>query len=478
MMAITPMRTPGASADTIPLPFQPLSDLARRLAAGDVTSAALTQAFLDQAERHNAKLNAFVALYGDEAMAVAQGLDRMAQAGVRLGPLHGVPFAAKDLFDVEGRPTRAGSLALPDTVAARSATAVQRLRRAGMVLLGKTSTVEFAFGGWGTNANLGTPWNPWDMERHRVPGGSSSGTAVAIAAGMAPCGLGTDTGGSVRIPAGLCGLVGIKTSPGLVPRSGVFPLSRTHDVVGPLARTVLDAALLLDALQGSDPGDSATAGSPILDLTGLIGRGIAGMTVAFLPPEEISHLSPSVEAVYLNALEILRGCGARLTPLRIPTGLPDCMRVAGDIMSAESYASLRAIVDDDARPVSSDIRQRVRRGRHIGSHDYLALLDHRAVVKRAFLDALGEAAVLVAPTCPIVATPVEDVDESATPLSELGRFVNLLDLCSVATPAGLADGLPASIQVIGRQFDEPRALRVAHAFEQALGHGCQRPAAF
>jgi aspartyl-tRNA(Asn)/glutamyl-tRNA(Gln) amidotransferase subunit A len=451
-------------------------ELGRAIAAGTITSAVIVETLLERISRWQPKLNAFVRLHADQARQAAQRADQLTATGGALGPLHGVPFVAKDLFDVAGFPTGAGSTALPNTQAQSTATAVSRLCAAGMILLGKTQTVEFAFGGWGTNPVLGTPWNPWDLLQHRIPGGSSSGTAVAIAAGLAPCGLGTDTGGSIRIPAALCGLVGLKTSPGVVSRAGVFPLSHTHDTVGPLARNIEDIAHLLSLLRGFDPGDTATQGASSIDALGDLQRGVAGLRLARLRAEDLGELSSGVDAAYTRALKTYLELGSTIVAISMPRPLDEYMRRAGDIMSAESYATLAHLVDDDHNLIDPFIRARIRRGRDIDARQYLDLLDYRHQVQAEIAPVFAGIDALILPTCPMPAIPVSEVDESATPLSRLGRFVNLLDLCAVAIPAGLENGLPVSIQIVAPRFQDALALRIARAFEAATDRSSYHPA--
>ena len=458
------------------LHYSSASELGRAIAAGELTSTFIVETLLERISRWQPKLNAFVELYAEQARDAAHRADQLTAAGGALGPLHGVPFVAKDLFDVAGFPTGAGSTARPVKKAQSTATAVSRLLTAGMILLGKTQTVEFAFGGWGTNPVLGTPWNPWDLLQHRIPGGSSSGTAVAIAAGFAPCGLGTDTGGSVRIPAAMCGLVGLKASRGVVSRAGVFPLSKTHDTVGPLARSVEDIAQLLQFQQGFDAGDSATRGAPWIDALGDLQRGVAGLRLARLRAEEHGELSSGVDEAYTRALHTYAELGATILAISLPRPLDEYMRRAGDIMSAESYAALAELVDDDRSSIDPYIRARIRRGRDIDAHHYRDLLDYRAAVQVEIASVFDGIDALILPTCPMAAIPVADVDEGVTPLSRLGRFVNLLDLCAVAIPAGLENGLPVSIQIIAPCFHDALVLRIARAFEAATDSSRYRPA--
>ncbi|NWE72177.1 amidase, partial [Pseudomonas gingeri] len=243
--------------------FHSIGQLQQALRGGRLTSEALVLAQLARIERFNGQLNAYVEAYSQRALGAAIAADRQRAAGVDLGPLHGIPVAIKDLFEIAGQAITGGSLARRPRISTLTATAVQRLERAGAIILGKTHTVEFAFGGWGTNAVMGTPWNPWDRQVHRAPGGSSSGSAVAVASGLASAALGTDTGGSVRIPAGMCGLVGLKTTRGLISRHGLIELCPSLDSVGPITHTVEDAAWMLDALLGPDPLDPVSARAPV-----------------------------------------------------------------------------------------------------------------------------------------------------------------------------------------------------------------------
>jgi len=448
-------------------PYASLEETAAAISDGEITSEALVDYQLARIARFDAQLKAFVDVYAEEARQAARALDHLLQAGVRLGPLHGVTVAIKDLFEIEGRPIGAGSRAMPAKISNASATVVKRLRAAGAVILGKTQTVEYAFGGWGTNTVMGTPWNPWDMNTHRIPGGSSSGSSVAVAAGLCCAALGTDTGGSVRIPAGMCGLVGMKTSHGLVSRNGLIELCPTHDTVGPIARTVRDAALLLDVIAGPDPRDPVTLQAPTRSVMKHLENDVEGTRVWVLPESERHSIESDVLALYDRALGTLAESGAQLVERALPQSLTESMRIAGSLMSAEGYANLGELFEQDL-VFDPNVRRRILAGREIDAAQYIELLKMRDKARVAMLDAMDGVDVCCFPTNAITAIPVSDVDELSTPLSRFGRFVNLLDLCSVAIPAGLSGiGLPVSIQVIGRPMCEPLILRVAHAFEKA-----------
>jgi aspartyl-tRNA(Asn)/glutamyl-tRNA(Gln) amidotransferase subunit A len=447
--------------------FWSVESLAAAIREGALTSEALVEQQLARIGRHDGRLHAFVDVYADEARAASQALDVMTRAGLSLGPLHGVTVAIKDLFEIAGRPLAAGSRATAARESTQTATVVARLRAAGAIVLGKTHTVEYAFGGWGTNATMGTPWNPWDLSTHRVPGGSSSGSAVAVAAGLAAAALGTDTGGSVRIPAGLCGVVGLKTTRGLVSRHALVELCPTHDTVGPLTRTVRDAALLLDVIAGADALDPQTHRAPVRRTLDEIEGPVDGLRVWTLPAAEREGCEPAVLQAYDGALQQLEALGLRLIERPLPQSLIESMRLAGELMSAEGYANLGDLFEQDLM-FDPHVRRRVLAGREISAARYLELLKLRGVAHDAMRRAMDGVDLCCFPTNAITAPPVAEVDEQAMPLSLMGRFVNWLDLCSVAVPAGLSPGgLPVSVQMIGRPWDEPLILRAARAYERA-----------
>ncbi|CAN7418791.1 amidase [Rhizobacter sp. LjRoot28] len=444
-----------------------LEDTAAAISDGQFTSEQLVEYQLSRMDRLEPRLKAFVEVYRDEARQMARALDGMLRAGVRLGPLHGVTVAIKDLFEIEGHMLGAGSRALPAKLSSLTATVVDRLRAAGAVIIGKTQTVEFAFGGWGTNTVMGTPWNPWDLQTHRVPGGSSSGSSVAVAAGLCTAALGTDTGGSVRIPAGLCGLVGLKTTHGLVSRHGLVELCPTHDTVGPITRSVRDAALMLDVIAGPDPRDTASLQAPVRRVLGGIEHDVSGTRVWVLPASERHSIESDVLALYDRALSTLAGLGMQLVERPLPQSLTESMRIAGKLMSAEGYANLGELFEQDL-VFDPNVQRRILAGRDIDAAQYIELLKMRDKARMAMIDAMEGVDVCVMPTNAITAIPVSEVDEQSTPLSRFGRFVNLLDLCSIAVQAGQSgQGLPVSVQFIGRPMAEPLILRVAHAFEKA-----------
>ncbi|MGH7393391.1 MAG: amidase, partial [Candidatus Rokuibacteriota bacterium] len=259
------------------------AELSRAFGERTLSPVEAMEALLERIRKRDPALHAFIAVYDADARLAAEAADRAIRAGHRVGPLHGVPIALKDLVDLQGRVTTGGSRVWKDRVSPVTATLAERLVAAGMIVIGKTHTVEFAMGSFGTNTHLGTPRNPWDPAVHRTPGGSSSGSGVAVAAGLAPVAIGTDTGGSVRLPASWCGIVGLKVTAGRISTYGVLPLSTTLDTPGPLARSVEDAALIFRVLNGPDPRDPQTLAWAPADPLPALRRGVAGLRLAVMP---------------------------------------------------------------------------------------------------------------------------------------------------------------------------------------------------
>lgn len=457
------------------LAFTPIHALAPEVKAGRLSPVDIVGASLARIERHQPKLQAFIQVYAEEARLAAEAAERDIRAGRWLGPLHGFPVVVKDLVDMEGRITTGGSRAWAERVSPATATLVRRLLAAGMIVVGKTHTVEFAFGGWGTNEHMGTPWNPWDLDTQRVPGGSSSGTGVAVGAALAPAGIGTDTGGSVRIPAAFCGTVGLKVTIGRISVNGVLPLSHTLDTPGPLTRSVEDAALLYNAMKGADLADPSTLAPPVDDPLPTMKRGIAGMRIATMADREREDIDPEILAAYDESLRVLEKLGARLEPLPLPSSFAEYRDMAGAIVGAEGYAKLAHLVDDDSTPLDPAVRARLRAGAEITAKQYIEALAAQGQAKAAFAAAMDGFEAMALPTLPAPAIPVADVDQNQTP-ARITRMGNILGLCGLALPNGFTKaGLPSSLQIVGRAYDEATALRVGWAYEQATEWHLRRP---
>jgi aspartyl-tRNA(Asn)/glutamyl-tRNA(Gln) amidotransferase subunit A len=442
-------------------------ELSAALAAGRLTSVALTTSLLERIERLDRKLHAFVRVYANEARAAAAAADAERLHGRVLGPLHGIPVAVKDIVDIEGRITTGGSKVWAERVSPVTATLVSRMLAAGMIVLGKTHTVEFAMGSFGTNRHMGAPWNPWDLGVHRGAGGSSSGTGVAVASHMAPWGIGTDTGGSVRIPSSWCGITGLKTTIGRVSTYGVLPLSTTLDTPGPMTRCVQDAALLYNALQGADQNDPTTLRHASDDPMPTLKAGVRGLKLARMPASERAACEPDVLAAYDASLDVLAGLGASIVDAELPRTFAQMGALVGRIIAAEGYSFVGALVDDAAQPVDDDVRPRLQPGGSMSAKDYLLTLRERETIKREFASALNGIDAVLTPSTPTVAQPVSAIDQKTT-AAGMTRPANLLDYCALALPNGFsANGLPTSLQIMCRGYDEAKALRIGWAYEQA-----------
>jgi aspartyl-tRNA(Asn)/glutamyl-tRNA(Gln) amidotransferase subunit A len=447
----------------------PAHRLRDALADGTLSSVTLVERLLARIARYDARLHAFVNVYGDEARAAAAAADVARRAGQAVGPLHGIPVVVKDIVDIEGRVTTGGSKVWAERVSPLTATLVRRMLAAGMIVLGKTHSVEFAMGSFGTNRHMGTPWNPWDHTTHRAPGGSSSGTGVAVAARLAPWGIGTDTGGSVRIPSSWCGLAGLKTTIGRVSCHGVLPLSTTLDTPGPMTRSVEDAALLYNVLAGADPNDPATLRHALDDPMPRLKAGVRGLRLARMPEAERAGCEPEVLAAYDASLEVLAGLGATIVDVPLPRSFAAMGAVVGRIIGAEGYSFVGALTDDPKLPVDDDVRPRIGIGRGMSAKDYLLTLRERDAIKREFDAALAEVDALLTPTTASVAPPVAAIDQSGT-AAGFTRPFNLIEWCALALPNGSGGArMPTSLQIACRGHDEASALRIGWAFEQATG---------
>ena len=452
-------------------PFSSLDELARALAQGQCSALELADSYLDRIRRANPALHAFINVDEASVHSQARASDLRRAAGHSLGPLEGLPIAIKDLFEIEGQKTSAGSAAWADRRSNVTAAVVEKLRAAGMVILGKTHMVEFAFGGWGTNPLVGTPRNPWDLSVRLIPGGSSSGSGVAVASGLAPAAIGSDTGGSVRIPAALVGITGLKTSTGLISLYGVIPLSPTLDSAGPMTRTVADSAMLTQALAGRDMRDPATLGSPPVNYRAELeaGSNLSGMRIVSLPEDQFpSAVAEDVLASYRRALELMRDLGATLLERRFPFDFADLMRRNGQLISAEAWSQWGEIASNEQALLGDAVRARITAGKAIEARQYIAALAHHRQACAQWQDWMRDADALLTPTLPMVACPLDLVDESATPLSSFTRAGNYLGGSALSLPAGLSSqGLPIGVQLIGKRFDEGSLIRIGHGFQLA-----------
>lgn len=458
--------------------FASMTEQASMLQRGMVSSRELTGLYLERIQKLNTRLHAYIDVYREEALQLADSADRRRAAGLPVHPLNGVPIALKDLCEVEGRVTTAGSAAWKTRKSGFTATIVERLLGAGMVPLGKTHMVEFAFGGWGTNPVCGAPWNPWDAKTHRVPGGSSSGSGVAVAAGLAPAAIGSDTGGSVRIPASLTGITGLKTTYGLISLHGAIPLSTSLDTIGPMTRAAEDAAVLTALLAGPDRNDPNTLCAPSLDFGDLSQPPSAkGLRIAALSADQFPiPVHPDVIRVWIETIAALRSLGAKVEETRIPIDFNEVMLRNGRLIAAEAYALHRAYIEDPALPIGPAVRARVLGGKGITAADYIAARGDQRRASAEFAAWMRDWDAVLTPANPLPAIPVNQVDENQTPMATFTRAGNYLTACGLSLPAGFSEeGLPIGVQLLGAPFTEPMLIRIGRAFQAATDWHRRKP---
>lgn len=421
----------------------------------------------------NGRLGAFVEVLPERALAAARTLDERVRLGIPKGPLHGVPVGVKDVIDLAGVPTRGGSLTRAgEPPALRSAPVVEMLEAAGAVVVGKTATVEYAFGGWGTNETCGTPLNPWDMDTPRTPGGSSSGSGVAVAAGLVPLALGTDTGGSVRLPASFCGTVGLKTTVGLVDKSGAMTLSSLLDSIGPLTVTVADAALALSVL--ADPG--RIAGGDLARIAAGEVPDLAGRRIGVCSDLGVS-LHPATRRTYETVIGALEDAGAEIVWLDLGRPLAAFAGRCGHYLAVESYMNFSRFVEEQPNRLNAAVRERMLDGAKLSAPEFFATMEDRAGCIRTVAAAFERVDAILSPTTAEPAPTLADHVENQTP-AVFTRFANYVDLAALSIPAGLSDeGLPVSMQINVPGFHEARALALGAALEQIVGGPIRCPVA-
>lgn len=461
--------------------FMTMTEIADALACGQFTSAQITRLYLDRIARANDKLHAYVNIDEGLAMSMAQAADARRAKGISLSALDGVPFAAKDLCELKGQITTAGSQAWLDRRSELDCTALVKCLQAGMVMLGKTHMVEFAFGGWGTNPVMGTPWNPWDLQTHRAPGGSSSGSGVAVAAGLAPAAIGSDTGGSVRIPSGLNGLTGLKTTRGLISLHGAVSLSHTLDTIGPMVHSAQDAAAWTAIMAGPDPLDPSSLNRPQFlwqqrEQTSAA-KPLLGLKIGILPAEQYPMPVDRDELAALERVcEVLKDLGAFIETLPLPFDFHDLMVRNGQIIAAEAYALHQSYIEDETLPFGQYVRARVLGGKAITAAQYIESLKHQQACTAQYVQTMQGFAALLTPTFPFPAVPITEIDEAQTPMAAFCRAGNYLTACGLVLPAGLSgQGLPLSVQLMGKPFAEAQVLDVGMAVQAVTDWHRQRP---
>jgi aspartyl-tRNA(Asn)/glutamyl-tRNA(Gln) amidotransferase subunit A len=460
-----------------------MGELARMIATKAVSPVEVVRAHLDRIGALDARLRAYITVCADRALQAASAAEAALMSGQPVGPLHGVPYAPKDLYDTAGVRTTGGSRLFADRVPTADATVVRRLAGAGAIVLGKLNMVEFAYGPEGLNPHYGHARNPWDHETHRMAGGSSSGSGAAVAAGLAPGALGSDTGGSIRIPASLCGITGLKPTYGRVSRAGVLPLAWSMDHVGPMTRTVADSALMLGTMAGYDPADPSTSVLPVPDYAAALTGDVKGLRVGLLRRFFLDGAAPAVRAAVEAAAATLAGAGAIVDEValeHVDLVAPAALAIVG----AEALAYHAPLLRARAAEYDPDIARRLRVGAFVGGAHYVRAQQVRALVRAAVDAALARRDVLLAPSTPIVAPAVDERQVTAgdgasdvrAALIRFTRPFNLSGHPACAVPCGFTqDGLPIGMQLVGRPFDEATVLRAADAFQRHTDFHTRRP---
>ncbi len=445
--------------------MRPIADIARDLESGETTSRALTEQALERIEDPDGEgPRTFIRVFRDSALAAADASDRLRSAGVVPSPLAGIPVSIKDLCDVAGLTTHAGSVVMRNTPPAREdAPVVARLRAAGAVIMGTTNMTEFAVGGLGLNPHYGDCRNPWDRETGRVPGGSSSGAAISVTDGMAAVGLGTDTAGSVRIPAAMCGLAGFKPTVGRVPTDGVFPLSTTLDSVGPLAPTLACCAVVDGVFAAEDPHPPEPV--PVKGLR----FGIPDTLVT-------DNLEPEVSAAFERALDKLSRAGALIEDAPLPElgELASVGRVRFPSM-VEGYAIHRERLENSIDQMDPRIAERLRGGGEMSGPDYYDVLRFRLDLMERATRVTSRFDAIIMPTLPVIAPPIEQFKGADDRLRDPHIIVirnasiaNLLDRCALTIPCHDAGEAPVGFMLMGETMTDKRLIGIGLSVESLI----------
>ncbi len=462
-----------SSAD---LCYLTLTEAAAGLRRRDFSPVELAQACLHRIEAFDAKLHSFITLTADLALDDAKRAEQEFRSHDR-GPLQGIPVALKDLYATKGIRTTCDSAVLEDWVPDHDATAVIKLRAAGAVLLGKLGMHEFAFGGPSVDAPFPAVRNPWNLDH--IPGGSSSGSGAAVAAGFCYGALGSDTGGSIRTPSSHCGIVGIKPTYGRVSRFGVVPLSWSLDHAGPMARSVEDCAVLLQAIAGHDPQDPASANMPVPDFTAGMRDGIRGLKIGVPRPgwfDEQKGVDPETESVFNTALKTLETIGAVIVEI---DGEPfsTARKANQTILVAEAYAYHEKHFQVMPEKFGTSVRRRMLEGAFLSAADYIAAQRARTVLNEQIRANFSRVDVFATPAAPRPPEAFATLDPGETNLRpSFTNPFNLTGLPAISVPCGFTAGnLPAGLQIVAPPFADSLVLRVAYAYEQATGWHHRRP---
>jgi aspartyl-tRNA(Asn)/glutamyl-tRNA(Gln) amidotransferase subunit A len=457
-------------------------EAAQALRQRAVSSAELTEAALKRIGELNPKLNAVLTLIEESARAQAKSADEELARRADRGPLHGIPVAVKDVFETRGVRTTCGSVIFMHHVPDRDAAVVEKLRAAGAVLVGKAGMHELAYGITSNNPHFGTIRNPWDTDR--IPGGSSGGSGSAVASDMVFMAMGSDTGGSIRIPASFCGTVGLKPTSGRVSRYGVMPLDFSLDHMGPLTRSVRDTAITLEAIAGFDPRDETSSKEAVGNYVPEPGCSIRNVRIGLPQNFYFERLDPDVDMAVRRTAAVAESLGARIIPVRVPD--IDALNVVGRVILLAEASALMEKYIDNRDQFGSDVLALFDQGRLLPATDYVNAQRLRRIMQGEFAQLWSRIDCLFTPTTPMAAPRIGDRTATLGPFTEdvrlaatrLVRGINVLGLPAISMPCGLdRRGLPVGLQIVGRPFDEALILQVAAALEDSgIGIPACKPA--
>ncbi|MDH7499698.1 MAG: amidase [candidate division NC10 bacterium] len=451
-----------------------IASLAPRIARREISPVDLVRACLNRIEEQNEAVRALITVCADQALQAAKSAEAEILAGHYRGPLHGIPISLKDLIATQGTRTTAGSRILADWIPQADATIVTQFKKAGAILLGKANLHEFAYGPTGVNPHYGTAQNAWDPGR--IPGGSSSGSAASVTHSFCLGSIGTDTGGSVRIPASLMGIVGLKPTYGLVSLKGIVPLAWSLDHAGPMTKSVIDAALMLQAIAGHDPRDPSSPNRPIPDYSQALQGDVKGLRIGLVREYLDSPMEAEVKDGVIASAKGMETLGAKVEEVSLPQ-LKYAPVVSFLIMASESMAFHRRFMKTRAADYGEDIRVRLGLGQFVLATQYLQAQRVRRLLYRHLREALGRFDLLLTPTLPITAPRIEDREievegksvDVRLVLTRFTRAFNVTGHPALSLPCGLSpSGLPIGVQLIGRPFAEETLLHFGHAYEQAF----------
>ncbi|MEO2142156.1 MAG: amidase [bacterium] len=467
--------------DTLEICYMSAGDLSKLVQSKEISPVEIIEAHLTRIDATEPVLNSFITLLADQARKAARKAEKDIQAGRYKGPLHGIPVALKDLYNTGGVRTTSGSRIFDTFIPTEDCTVAAKFHQAGAILLGKLNMHQFAYGPTGENPDYGHMHNPWNPDM--VTGGSSGGSGSAAAAGQCTITTGSDTGGSIRIPAALCGIVGLKPTYGLVSRYGLSSLSWSLDHPGPMTRTVEDTAITMNVIAGHDPKDVASAKVDIPDYTSALTGDVKGLRIGIVKEYFEAPLDPQVRKAVMDAISLLESMGAEIKEVSYPM-FNQSQAISSTVLMAEATAYHRDLLEKDGHQLYEPVRQRLEAGLFISAAEYLRAQQARSIFDQQGRRLLDEVDLLAGPTEPVTAPKIlaskvmagEQEVGVVGALTQYTRPYNINGFPAISVPCGFSDdGMPIGLQLAGRPFDELTVLRAAHAYEQANDWHTRRP---